>query len=336
MRVEAAAARPPSIARTTSRTRSRRRVRACARWTHASSPCTRARRGTAHARCLDAASSHRALGTRIRVIGVVVVVVVERITDMHARAIASSSVAHARPGSTRHARGGNGESVTSTSRPAARVRGKRAVARAVAPADEGERDVTDIEINLGRAAMLGFLGTTLGDVITRGEGPIEQLEDEAAYVINHVNPVDLARDALEVAGIYVESVILVWLLLGCALLLGVSQGMRNPIRTVSGRTTKQRSEAAFGEIEKAYETNVKEQKPYELFNGRLAMLGSAFAFVGDVRTGGLGPLEQVQNEVGIPVIDEEIFAVIFLGGVALNVVSTGITAFRRAYAKGRE
>ncbi|OUS48235.1 photosystem II 22 kda polypeptide [Ostreococcus tauri] len=244
---------------------------------------------------------------------------------MHARAIASSSVAHARPGSTRHARGGNGESVTSTSRPAARVRGKRAVARAVAPADEGERDVTDIEINLGRAAMLGFLGTTLGDVITRGEGPIEQLEDEAAYVINHVNPVDLARDALEVAGIYVESVILVWLLLGCALLLGVSQGMRNPIRTVSGRTTKQ-----------PYETNVKEQKPYELFNGRLAMLGSAFAFVGDVRTGGLGPLEQVQNEVGIPVIDEEIFAVIFLGGVALNVVSTGITAFRRAYAKGRE
>lgn len=224
--------------------------------------------------------------------------------------------------------------VATVSRPARRAR-RPSRARATSSEDASSR-ASDVEINLGRAAMLGFLGTTVGDVLTRGEGPIEQLEQETSYVLRHVNPVELARDSLEVAGIYVESVIIVWFVLACALLLGVNQGFRNPIRTVSGRTTKQRAEAALGEITKAYDTNVREQRPYELFNGRLAMLGTAFAFVGDYETGGLGPLEQVQKEIGIPVIDEEIFAVVFLSGVAFSVVSTGVTAFRRAYAQGRE
>ena len=193
-----------------------------------------------------------------------------------------------------------------------------------------------VELGLGRAAMLGFLGTTVGDALTRGDGPIEQLTLESSYVARHVNPMELARDALELGGFYVESVVLVWLVLGSALLLGFSQGLRNPIRTVSGRHAGQRAQAAFSEIEKAYEANVRGQKPYELFNGRLAMLGTVFAFVGDVETGGLGPLEQVNQEFGIPVVDEEIFAILFLAGVSFNVVSTGVTAFRRAYAKGRE
>lgn len=193
-----------------------------------------------------------------------------------------------------------------------------------------------VELGLGRAAMLGFLGTTIGDALTRGDGPIEQLTLESSYVARHVNPMELARDALELGGFYVESVVLVWLVLGSALLLGFSQGLRNPIRTVSGRHVGQRAQAAFSEIEKAYDANVRGQKPYELFNGRLAMLGTVFAFVGDVETGGLGPLEQVNQEFGIPVVDEEIFAILFLAGVSFNVVSTGVTAFRRAYAKGRE
>ena len=200
-----------------------------------------------------------------------------------------------------------------------------------------EETVAGVELQLGRAAMLGFLGTTVGDVLTRGDGPIEQLGDEFSYVARHVvNPVEVARDALEVAGFYVESVVLIWFLLGGSLLLGFWQGARSPIKTVSGKSAKQRAEAAFGEIEKAYETTVREQKPYELFNGRLAMLGTAFAFVGDVETGGLGPLEQVQLESGIPIIDEEIFALVFLAGVSFNVVATGVTAVRRAYVKGRE
>ena len=192
------------------------------------------------------------------------------------------------------------------------------------------------ELNLGRLAMLGFASATLGDVLTRGDGPIEQLAREESFIARHVNPIELARDALEVAGFYVESVVLIWALLGGVLLLGVSQGLRNPIKTVSGKNAKQRAEVVKNEIVKAYEVNVREQKPYELFNGRLAMLGTTFAFIGDVETGGLGPLEQVQSEFGIPILDEEIFAVVFLLGVTFNVVSTGVTAVRRAYAKGRE
>jgi len=226
-------------------------------------------------------------------------------------------------------------------RPAARAarRTTRAVGVGGAGGDADADRIEGVELGLGRAAMLGFLGTTVGDVLTRGDGPIEQLTMESSYVARHVNPMEIARDALELGGFYVESVVLVWLVLGSALLLGFSQGMRNPIRTVSGRNAGQRAQAsaaAFSEIEKAYETNVREQKPYELFNGRLAMLGTAFAFVGDVETGGLGPLEQVNQEFGIPVVDEEIFAILFLAGVSFNVVSTGVTAFRRAYAKGRE
>ena len=107
-----------------------------------------------------------------------------------------------------------------------------------------------VELGLGRAAMLGFLGTTVGDALTRGDGPIEQLTLESSYVARHVNPMELARDALELGGFYVESVVLVWLVLGSALLLGFSQGLRNPIRTVSGRHAGQRAQAAFSEIER--------------------------------------------------------------------------------------
>ena len=182
---------------------------------------------------------------------------------------------------------------------------------------------------------MGFLAATVGDALTRGDGPIEQLAREQSFVARHVNPLELARDALEVAGFYVESVLLVWAMLGGVLLLGVSQGLRNPIKTVSGKSAKQRAEVVKSEIFKSYEVNVREQKPYELFNARLAMLGTTFAFVGDVKTG-VGPLEQVNQEFGIPVLDEEIFAVVFLLGITFNVVSTGVTAVRRAYAKGRE
>jgi photosystem II protein len=274
---------------------------------------------------------------------------------MTASAVSVSASAVASRASARAARemGGRATSVSGrvmvTSTPM-RSRGRRPAARAArrttgavgvggAGGDADADRIEGVELGLGRAAMLGFLGTTVGDVLTRGDGPIEQLTMESSYVARHVNPMEIARDALELGGFYIESVVLVWLVLGSALLLGFSQGMRNPIRTVSGRNAGQRAQAsaaAFSEIEKAYETNVREQKPYELFNGRLAMLGTAFAFVGDVETGGLGPLEQVNKEFGIPVVDEEIFAILFLAGVSFNVVSTSVTAFRRAYAKGRE
>ena len=47
--------------------------------------------------------------------------------------------------------------------------------------------------------MLGFFFTTVGDVATRGEGPLEQLRDEETYVMTHINPVSLVQDALGLA-----------------------------------------------------------------------------------------------------------------------------------------
>ena len=80
----------------------------------------------------------------------------------------------------------------------------------------------DLEMKLGRAAMVGFFFTTVGDVVTRGEGPVEQLRDEQMFLLNHINPATVAKDILEVGGIYVESVFIVWLCLAAAFILASS------------------------------------------------------------------------------------------------------------------
>jgi hypothetical protein len=63
-------------------------------------------------------------------------------------------------------------------------------------------------------------------------------------------------------------------------------------------------DAMLDSVKTAVTDNVTKQKPYELFNGRLAMMGITAAFIGDKITGGLGPLEQINSETGVPVIDE--------------------------------
>ena len=80
---------------------------------------------------------------------------------------------------------------------------------------------------------------------------------------------------------------------------------------------------------------VKEQSPYELFNGRLAMVGFALAVAGDRATGGLGPLEQLTFETGVPVIDAELFGAFFLFGVFFNVVATGVKVGAKAWKNGK-
>jgi photosystem II protein len=103
--------------------------------------------------------------------------------------------------------------------------------------DDVSEDARALETRLGRAAMLGFFFTTVGDVVTRGEGPLEQLRDEETYVLNHINPVGLVQDALGLAGFYVETVLLVWLCLAACFLLAVQNGLANPVRTYSSKGT---------------------------------------------------------------------------------------------------
>ena len=201
----------------------------------------------------------------------------------------------------------------------------------------------DLEMKLGRAAMVGFFFTTVGDVVTRGAGPVEQLRDEQTFIMNHINPAMIAKDALEVAGIYVESVFIVWLCLAAAFILAVQQGLASPVRTYSSKKSARRAEleasserlgVMLASVKDALDVQVREQKPYELFNGRLAMLGFAFALVGEAVTK-RGPLEQFNLETGVPVIDEELFGAFFLLGVVFNVVATGANVWKTAWAKGK-
>ena len=115
-----------------------------------------------------------------------------------------------------------------------------------------------------------------------------------------------------------------------------------PVRTYSSRkdaTSKARGAARvdvmIDSVKEALNDVVTEQEPYERFNGRLAMVGFAFAVVGDTVTGGSGPLEQLNGETGIPVIDAELFGAFFLLGVLFNVVATGVTVGTRAWQKGK-
>ena len=130
--------------------------------------------------------------------------------------------------------------------------------------------------------------------------------------------------------------------LAACFLLAVQQGLASPVRTYSSRkdaTSKARGAARvdvmIDGVKEALNDVVTEQEPYERFNGRLAMVGFAFAVVGDTVTGGSGPLEQLNGETGIPVIDAELFGAFFLLGVLFNVVATGVTVGTRAWQKGK-
>jgi photosystem II protein len=212
--------------------------------------------------------------------------------------------------------------------------------------DDVSEDAKSLETRLGRAAMLGFFFTTVGDVVTRGEGPLEQLRDEETYVLNHINPVGLVQDALGLAGFYVETVLLVWLCLAACFLLAVQNGLANPVRTYSSKGSSRKNAAKTSQasnrvdntitgFKEALSDVVKEQSPYELFNGRLAMVGFALAVAGDRATGGLGPLEQLTFETGVPVIDAELFGAFFLFGVFFNVVATGVKVGAKAWKNGK-
>ena len=194
--------------------------------------------------------------------------------------------------------------------------------------------IAKTELNLGRSAMLGFAATTYLDVSTNGLGPIEQLIGEEKSLVTHVvNPLNLAKDVLEVTGLYVESIILVWVFLSGVFLLAVTSGLRKPsTSTMSGMSRpngENRVDAMAGIVKSAWREQVRENKKYEIFNGRLAMLGITASFIGDYFLAE-GPMEQVAQELGVPVIDQEIFALVFLSAASFLLVSTLVRVGRRA------
>jgi len=200
--------------------------------------------------------------------------------------------------------------------------------------EEEESGLAKTERNLGRSAMLGFAATTFLDASTHGLGPIEQLIGEEKSLVTHVvNPVNLAKDLLELTGLYVESILLVWVFLSAVFLLAVTSGLRKPTTTtmsgLSRPNGESRVDAMAGVVKSAWREQVRENKKYELFNGRLAMLGITASFIGDYFLAE-GPMEQVAQELGVPVIDQEIFALVFLSAASFLLVSTLVRVGRRA------
>jgi len=200
--------------------------------------------------------------------------------------------------------------------------------------EEEESGLAKTERNLGRSAMLGFAATTFLDASTHGLGPIEQLIGEEKSLVTHVvNPVNLAKDLLELTGLYVESILLVWVFLSGVFLLAVTSGLRKPTTTtmsgLSRPNGESRVDAMAGVVKSAWREQVRENKKYELFNGRLAMLGITASFIGDYFLAE-GPMEQVAQELGVPVIDQEIFALVFLSAASFLLVSTLVRVGRRA------
>jgi photosystem II protein len=219
-----------------------------------------------------------------------------------------------------------------------RSRKRKVTSSAKEEEDKEEEDeqtfIAKTELNLGRSAMLGFAATTYLDVSTNGLGPIEQLIGEEKSLVTHVvNPLNLARDVLEVTGLYVESIILVWVFLSGVFLLAVTSGLRKPsTSTMSGMSRpngENRVDAMAGIVKSAWREQVRENKKYENFNGRLAMLGITASFIGDYFLAE-GPMEQVAQELGVPVIDQEIFALVFLSAASFLLVSTLVRVGRRA------
>jgi photosystem II protein len=219
-----------------------------------------------------------------------------------------------------------------------RSRKRKVTSSAKEEEDKEEEDeqtfIAKTELNLGRSAMLGFAATTYLDVSTNGLGPIEQLIGEEKSLVTHVvNPLNLARDVLEVTGLYVESIILVWVFLSGVFLLAVTSGLRKPsTSTMSGMSRpngENRVDAMAGIVKSAWREQVRENKKYEIFNGRLAMLGITASFIGDYFLAE-GPMEQVAQELGVPVIDQEIFALVFLSAASFLLVSTLVRVGRRA------
>lgn len=219
-----------------------------------------------------------------------------------------------------------------------RSRKRKVTSSAKEEEDKEEEDeqtfIAKTELNLGRSAMLGFAATTFLDVSTNGLGPIEQLIGEEKSLVTHVvNPLNLARDVLEVTGLYVESIILVWVFLSGVFLLAVTSGLRKPsTSTMSGMSRpngENRVDAMAGIVKSAWREQVRENKKYEIFNGRLAMLGITASFIGDYFLAE-GPMEQVAQELGVPVIDQEIFALVFLSAASFLLVSTLVRVGRRA------
>lgn len=163
------------------------------------------------------------------------------------------------------------------------------------------------ELFVGRVAMLGFAASILGEALT-GKGTLAQFDIETGIPLTETEPLLLffilftllgAIGALGDRGKFVDD----------APVAGLDSAIIKPGKGVKSALGLNEKGPVFGFT-----------KSNELFVGRLAQLGIAFAIIGEIITG-KGALAQLNIETGVPITELEpliLFNVIFFLFAAVN------------------
>ncbi|MEW5301431.1 MAG: hypothetical protein WDW36_004291 [Sanguina aurantia] len=171
----------------------------------------------------------------------------------------------------------------------------------------------DNELQVGRAAMLGFASSLLGEILT-GKGALAQFGYELE--INN-----LQQDELLVLAIVVLPPIL-------SVILPKSQRFI-PDTSLSGRTPGSLQDPSINLTNPKQFFGITEfgwSKQNELFVGRVAQLGFAASIIGEAITG-KGPLAQFDFETGVPLVDTEFGLVVFIAFFVFAAINQGSGKF---------
>jgi len=169
------------------------------------------------------------------------------------------------------------------------------------------------ELFVGRAAMLGFAASILGESLT-GMGALAQFDVETGLPLSDTEPLILALVAFNLFAAF-----------GGA--LGLSSGKFKPaIKEETPAWDNSRSLARprefFGVTEFGF------TKENELFVGRVAQLGFAASLIGEAITG-LGPLAQFGLETGIPLSETEPLLLALIALFATLAINEGSGSFEK-------
>ena len=166
------------------------------------------------------------------------------------------------------------------------------------------------ELFVGRMAMLGFSAGCLGEILT-GKGILAQFDIETGLPLNETEPLLLGLIAFNV---------IVALTPGFGKFVPAEENLEDDLRPEAlskpNEVTLLQPRRFFGLSEKGL---FAFSKANELFVGRMAMLGFSAALIGELQTG-VGPLEQLGFETGIPLYEVDdllLFSIIFTAVAAL-------------------
>lgn len=163
------------------------------------------------------------------------------------------------------------------------------------------------ELFVGRMAMLGFAAAVLGEIVT-GQGALAQFNIETGVPITDIDGI--------VAGIIAFNVF-------AALLPAKGKLVLPENEVVEDRKAGALQDPSISMLQPKKFFGISGfgfTKENEIFVGRMAQLGFAFALIGESITG-KGPLGQIGLETGIPLTEAEpllLFSILFTLFAAIN------------------